>query len=181
VPVRRTHDHFDETVLAWPPPAHDTTLGHEPPDLDATILAPLPASTREPSGIHRRSNPDATMLASLPGGDTTVSPGDATFVAALSHLAGVAQPSNEQVRPGPGARLVANAELTVTDATPDCAALLGLAGEELIGDSLTDVFLRGVRRAYADPQSTVTLSITRDARGSIAVTFTLANNGGPDR
>ena len=38
----------------------------------------------------------------------------------------LANPGNEQVRPGPGARLVANAELTVTDATPACAELLGV-------------------------------------------------------
>ena len=113
--------------------------------------------------------------------DATMTPGNATFASALEHLAGIANPGNEQVRPGPGARLVANAELTVTDATPACAELLGVPGDELIGDSLTDVFLRGVRRAYAEPgHGPVTHAWRADARGSITVTFTLDKTGGTE-
>lgn len=176
---------FDQTIAAPRPVApshHDTTVGHKPADLDATILAPAP--TRAASGMNRWNDPDATMLASaVPNAsfpDATMTPGDATFASAIAHLAGLATPGNEQVHPGPGARLVANAELTVTDATPACAELLGLPGEELIGDSLTDVFLRGVRRAYADPGSALSLTVARGPRGSITVTFTLNETGGTE-
>lgn len=179
---------FDQTIAAprhAPAGHHDTTLGHVPADLDATILAP--ASQFDPGHAQRwtTADPDATILASSlpqfqqPGSpDTTMAPGSATFASALAHLAGLATPGNEQVDEAPGAHLVANAELTVTDASPECAALLGIPGEELVGDSLTDVFLRGVRRAYADPDSTMSLSVARGARGSITVTFTFNKTGG---
>ena len=164
-------DRFDETMLARPG-VHDTTLGAGQADPEATMLVPMPNLPHERSGAPRRSNPDDTMLASRQG-DTTVSPGDATFAAALSQLAGFAQapPAEEMADTGPS--LVANAELTVVDATASCAQLLGIARNELIGDSLPDVFLRGVRRAYADPASAVTLTIVRDARGLIVVTFSV--------
>lgn len=172
-PQPRPHDRFDETMLAHPG-SHDTTLGTGSADPDATMLAPMPALPRERQGGARWSDPDETMLASTEAiGDTTVSPGDATFAAALSQLAGLTQPGTGGVLSDTGASLVANAELTITDATSACADVLGVAREELIGDSLTDVFLRGVRRAYADPSSAVTLSIVRDARGLIVVTFSL--------
>jgi pSer/pThr/pTyr-binding forkhead associated (FHA) protein len=175
---------FDQTMAAPRPVVpshHDTTLGHAPAALDATILAPL--SVRDGSGGSRWNDPDATMLASaVPEAvpDGTMTPGDATFASALAQLAGLANPGNEQVRPGPGARLVANAELTVTDATPACAELLGLPDEQLIGDSLTDVFLRGVRRAYAEPDTALSLTVARGPRGSITVTFTLDENSGTE-
>lgn len=173
----RGQDRFDETMLARPG-LHDTTLGPGPVDLDATMFAPIQPS-RDQSG-NRWPDPDPRMPAPAPVENTMV-PGDATFAAAISHLAGLGQPEHEQVRPGPGARLVANSELTITDCTPGCAELLGIPGEELIGDSLTDVFLRGVRRAYSDTGTVVTLSIARGSRGSITVTFTLEKNGGTER
>ena len=55
-----------------------------------------------------------------------------------------------------------------------------MPGDELIGDSLTDVFLRGVRRAYAEPGSVLSLGIARGDRGSITVTFTLDKTGGTE-
>ena len=69
-------------------------------------------------------------------------------------------------------------DLTVVEATHGCADLLGIPDEQLIGDSLADVFLRAVRRAYAETDSAVTLSIARGARGSITVTFTLDRTSG---
>jgi PAS domain-containing protein len=120
----------------------------------------------------------ATSVSHSP--DSTMVPGDATFATALEHLASIANPGNEQVHPGPGARLVANAELTVTDATPACAELLGVPGEELVGDSLPDVFLRGVRRAYAEPDTALSLTVARGPRGSITVTFNLEKTGGTE-
>jgi pSer/pThr/pTyr-binding forkhead associated (FHA) protein len=164
---------------------HDTTIGHLPADMDATILAS--ASQFDLGGGSRwtTADPDATILASsLPqflqteSADETMAPGNSAFASALAHLSGLATPSNEQVHGGPGAHLVANAELTVTDASPGCAELLGMPGEPLVGDSLTDVFLRGVRRAYAEPDTTLSLSVARGARGSITVTFTLDKTGG---
>jgi pSer/pThr/pTyr-binding forkhead associated (FHA) protein len=163
---QRTPEQFDDTMLAYPG-AHDTTLGAGQADPEATVLTPMPVLPRE-----RQAAAGAVPAA----GDTTVSPGDATFAAALSQLAGFAQspPVEEPADPRP--RLVANAELTVVEATAACAQLLGVGRDELIGDSLPDVFLRGVRRAYADPASALTLSITRDTRGRdtrglIVVTF----------
>ena len=187
IPVHgRGQEGFDQTMAA-PRPAspshHDTTLGHVPADLDATMLAPAPTSSRDLPGGSRWNDPDATMLATTVSGlspDSTMTPGNATFASALEHLAGIANPGNEQVRPGPGARLVANAELTVTDATPGCAELLGVPDDELIGDSLTDVFLRGVRRAYAEPGTALSLTVARGQRGSITVTFTLDKTGGTE-
>ena len=137
------------------------------PDPDATMADPSPVAPQAPS-------PDATMT-----------PGDATFASALAHLAGLAEPGGERaaaaaVPSGAWARVVADAELTVTDATPGCGDLLGMPGEELIGDSLSDVFLRAVRRAYADSNATVSLALARDARGSITVTFTLNRTSGTE-
>ena len=182
---------IDQTMAAprhiAPAPHHDTTLGHLPVDLDATILASASQFDLGAGPRWTTADPDATTLASsLPQFqqheplDGTMAPGNATFASALAHLAGLGtpEPEQEQVHGGPGAHLVANAELTVTDASPGCAELLGVPGEHLVGDSLTDVFLRGVRRAYAEPDTTLSLSIARGARGSITVTFTLDKTGG---
>ena len=165
--------------------AHDTTIGHMPADMDATILGSVSQFDLGGGARWTTADPDATILASsLPpfqqtgAVDETIAPGNSAFASALAHLAGLATPASEQVHGGPGAHLVANAELTVTDASPGCAELLGMPGEPLIGDSLTDVFLRGVRRAYAEPDTTLSLSIARGARGSITVTFTLDKTGG---
>jgi len=164
---------------------HDTTLGHLPAGMDATMLGSASQFDLGTGPRWTTADPDATMFASSlpqfePTGtpDTTLSPESHTFASALAHLAGLATAGNEQVHGGPGAHLVANAELTVTDASPGCAELLGVPGEPLVGDSLTDVFLRGVRRAYAEPDTTLSLSIARGSRGSIVVTFTLDKTGG---
>jgi pSer/pThr/pTyr-binding forkhead associated (FHA) protein len=185
IPVQgRGQEGFDQTMAAPRPTGpshHDTTLGHAPADLDATMLAPI--SSRDLPGGNRWTDPDATMLATTVTGlspDSLMAPGNATFASALEHLSGIANPGNEQLRPGPGARLVANAELTVTDATPGCAELLGVPDDQLIGDSLTDVFLRGVRRAYAEPGTALSLTVARGPRGSITVTFTLEKTGGTE-
>ena len=179
----------DQTMAAprhvVPAAHHDTTLGLLPADMDATMLASASHFDLAAGPRWTTADPDATILASsLPpfqqheSPDGTMAPGNATFASALAHLASLGTPGHEEVHGGPGAHLVANAELTVTDASPDCAGLLGVPGEPLVGDSLTDVFLRGVRRAYAEPDSTLSLSIARGARGSITVTFTLDKTGG---
>ena len=110
--------------------------------------------------------------------------GGRPFSAADGQGKGVQHGGNMGRTPTGGARqlhlTVADAELTVTDATPGCGDLLGIPGEELIGDSLSDVFLRAVRRAYADSNATVSLALARDARGSITVTFTLNRTSGTE-
>ena len=62
------------------------------------------------------------------------------------------------------ARLTVDAELRVVDATPECSALLGIPRESLVGDSLADVFLRGVRRAYVEYAATLSFHVTRSVR-----------------
>jgi hypothetical protein len=172
-PPLRGRAAFDETVAV--DGGHDTTIAAGPPDLDSTMLAP----PRDASGSSRWSDPEATMYGS-PAIAEPGAPGDATFATALAHLQDFTAPANEQLRPGPGARLVANAELTVTDATPQCAELLGVPGEQLVGDSLPDVFLRGVRRAYGDPSIALSMTVTHGARGSITVTFTMDKISGTE-
>jgi PAS domain-containing protein len=170
-------DRLDQTQVSAP---HDTTLGSH---MDATMLAPVPSRDASTIGSwNDQADPDATMVASdFPAaGDAGAVPSDATFAAALSRLEGLATPGAEQLPQSAlsGARLVANAELTVTDASPGCADLLGIPDEQLVGDSLTDVFLRGVRCAYADPQVTLNFSVSRGPRGSITVTLTLDQTSG---
>jgi PAS domain-containing protein len=80
---------------------------------------------------------------------------------------------------GQDARAIANAELMVTDVTPRCADLLGAPAEALVGTSLPDLFVRSVRRAYADPTSALGMTIAQGPRGSIVVTF--AMKGHPDQ
>ena len=184
IPPGRGLEAFDQTIAAPRHVSHhDTTLGHTPTDLDQTMLAPR--ALREPSGGQRWPDANATIMA--PGGshpDQTMMPGDNTFAAALSHLSGLAGPGAAADGPhavaGAGEQLVANADLTVVDATPGCAALLGIPDEQLIGDSLADVFLRAVRRAYTETDSAVTLSIARGTRGSITVTLTLDRTSGTE-
>jgi hypothetical protein len=104
-------------------------------------------------------------------GEDDRAPGENAFAAALAQLQQFAQPDDEALTASPGARLTANAELTVTAATPECAELLGIPGDALVGDSLTDLFVRGLRRAYADPSMALSLTVARGAAGSIVVTL----------
>ena len=84
----------------------------------------------------------------------------------------------EPLQPGVGACLSADAELRIVEATPGCAAVLGAPSETLIGDSLADVFVRGVRRAYAEQGSALSFHITSSVGGSIVVTMTLTKADG---
>ena len=125
----RGEEAFDQTVAAPRPRSHhDTTLGPAPANLDSTILAPLP--TRE---AVRRQSP--TRSGRHHAGDA-LPPQTRRWRLAMrpsrrrSHTwPGSRARSSEQLQPGPGARLVANAELTVIDATPACAELLGVPDE----------------------------------------------------
>jgi hypothetical protein len=150
--------------------------------MDATIIAATPPGALMGDGPGQKQNDtvfDEGRTSSSP--DSTMTPGSATFAAALAHLANIARPTNERLpHPNPGAHLMANAELTVTDASKGCAELLGIPDEDLVGDSLTDVFVRAVRRAYAQPACSLGLSIARGSRGSITVTFTLNKDRGTE-
>ncbi|MGC4083185.1 MAG: FHA domain-containing protein [Vicinamibacterales bacterium] len=166
---------LDQTRLAS---THDTTIGG-PADLDATVLA-SDIGQHDDGRWDDTNDPDATMLAADAGynPDSTAVPGDATFAAALSHLAGLAGPGQEGTPAAGTHRLSANAELIITSVSPGCAELLGVPDEDLVGDSLADVFLRGVRRAYAEPDLALNLSVSRGPRGSIAVTLMLGKISG---
>jgi len=160
-----------------------TTLGM--PAMPDQTFSAEPPRRQDPSGINawtRSTDADATLLADdmAETEELPVMPGDSTFAAALSHLAGIADQGRDiPVLPHTGAcTLVANAELTITQASAECAELLGVPDEPLIGDSLTDVFVRGVRRAYADPGAALTLRVGRGPRGSITVTLTLDRTSG---
>jgi hypothetical protein len=155
------------SVIVHPSSVPDPEI--DPVELEATLLAPVPGSDGpfiERRADRRRSqNPDGTA-----------GPGDATFAAALAQLSGSAGVGPEVA--GPIARLTANADLTVIEATPACAELLGIPGERLVGDSLPDVFLRGVRRAYSEPGTMLSLHVARSTGGSITVFFTLGKADG---
>ena len=134
-----------------------------------------PAEKLEATVMAEGGDLDAILNAGRPENDqagTAKAPGDATFAAAVAHLAGY---TGEAAAPEPtaGAVLTASADLTVIEASPDCAELLGMSGESLIGDSLTDVFLRGVRRAYGMAGATLALRISRGPNGVIVASLAI--------
>ena len=143
-------------------------------DPDATMLAP--PGGLEPDGIVYVRETRARRSGDAPG-DVTMAPGDSTFADAVARLASVVKPAGAPTTPLGDARLSVDAELRVLDATPACAALLGIPRESLVGDSLSDVFLRGVRRAYADDGATLSFNVTRGAAGVIVVTMTMTGGG----
>jgi hypothetical protein len=57
---------------------------------------------------------------------------------------------------------------------------LGTPSESLVGDSLADVFVRGVRRAYAEQDSTLSFHVVRSVGGSIVVTVALTKRDGTE-
>ncbi|MGE0450357.1 MAG: FHA domain-containing protein [Vicinamibacterales bacterium] len=148
-------------------------------ETDVTMIgtAPLPLVGRADVRPAAHEDTHAETEAGAPA-DATIASSDGTLQAAIAHLANVAH--DRRAFAAGGARLVADPALTVLDATPECADLLGVPGEPLVGDSLTDVFLRGVRRAYADADAAVTFTITRDDLGAIAVTLSLNPTSGHD-
>ena len=152
------------------PEAPDDVEGVDP---DATMLAP-PGGI-EPDGIVfvRETRPRRSGDAPV---DVTISPGDSTFADAVARLASVVKASGGTSSPT-HARLTVDAELRVVDATPECSALLGIPRESLVGDSLADVFLRGVRRAYVEYAATLSFHVTRGASGTIVVTMTMTVSG----
>jgi hypothetical protein len=163
-PVRQP-DPFEQTIAARVPlPPRSTPAAGTPSELDETVFA-YTALARPAFGV-----------------ETTLGPGHAAFDSALAHLSGFAQVDLDQntapMEQAIGAALIANAELAITHATPECAELLGIPDEQLVGDSLPDVFLRAVRRAYAQPETAVSLSIRRGPHGTITVTIILQPTAG---
>ncbi len=62
------------------------------------------------------------------------------------------------------------------EASPDCADILGVPGESLAGDTLTDVFLRGVRQAYSVNGATFGVRTTRGVNGVIVVSMSISRS-----
>lgn len=180
-PLPRGRAAYEEaTGVVRPEPSQDGVrrrrgedLGdHDAVDPDATLLAPPGGLVPDGIAYVRSPNP-------APPVDLTRAPGDATFADAIAQLAGIAKPATTTPRPGIGARLSVGADLRIIDATPECAALLGVPNDSLVGDSLADVFLRGVRRAYADHDATLSFHVTGSDNGAIVVTLTMTRRGGP--
>jgi hypothetical protein len=150
---------------------------HHVGDSEATLLAP-------PGGLHAERerfepHPDRRVSRNAePPYEPNRTPTDSTFADAVAHLASIATPAPDGVQPGVGAQLIVNADLRIVDATPECSVLLGVPNESLVGDSLADVFLRGVRRAYTEQDATLSFQIARSSGGSIAVTLSLTRNAG---
>jgi PAS domain-containing protein len=189
-PPPRQQDPFEQTIAARSPVTSEKPRGNTAASIEQTafaqrgfdetfeqtMIAPAPLPLRQV---------DDTIVAAQAGFDTTLGPGHAAFDSAVEHLSGFAQaggdgPSAAPLETVSDATLIANAELTITDATAACAELLGVPDEQLVGDSLPDVFLRAVRRAYAQPGVTISLSLTRGAHGTITVTFFLQRTGGTE-
>ena len=146
-------------------------------DPDATLLAAPPGL--EPAGVDIWPDSGVTDC-SDPLHEPTTPPGDATFAAALAHLSGMVHQVAEPLQPGGGARLAADAELRIVEVTDACAAVLGAPSESLVGDSLADVFVRGVRRAYAEQGSTLSFHVTSSVGGSIVATVALTKRDGTE-
>ncbi|MEQ1911362.1 MAG: FHA domain-containing protein [Vicinamibacterales bacterium] len=147
-------------------------------DPDVTLLA-APTGL-EPAGVDIWPDSGVTDYSNAPGRSPTLTPGDATFAAALAHLSGMVHHVADPLQPGGGARLAADAELRIVEVTEACAAVLGAPSESLVGDSLADVFVRGVRRAYAEQGSTLSFDVTRSVGGSIVVTVALNKRDGTE-
>lgn len=183
-PIPRGRAAYEEVTGTRPPDAFmpgdrrrrqaDGPADVEGDDPDATMLAP--PGGLEPDGIvyvretRSRRSGDAAP-------DTTIAPGDSTFADAVARLASVVRPGSGSHVAAGNARLTVDAELRVVDATPECAALLGIPRESLVGDSLADVFLRGVRRAYVEQGATLSFGVTRGAAGMIVVTMAMTAGG----
>jgi FHA domain-containing protein len=141
----------------------DTTMAPTPGRASA---APTPSA---PVKTHRDADdPDATRVpgayaaAAVQDLDTTIAP------AFRPHSPAAAKPA-----PSTEARLVANASLIITEASPSCPAVIGARPETLVGGQLADAIARSVRFvATGDGPSALSLSIARASSGkTITVTF----------
>lgn len=146
-------------------------------DGDVTLLAP-PGSL-DAAGVDVWPESGATDYQGPPR-EATLTPGDATFAAALAQLSGMVHHVAEPLLPGSGARLAADADLRIVEATEACEAVLGTPSESLVGDSLADVFVRGVRRAYAEKGSTLSIHVASSVGGSLVVTLALTKGNGTE-
>ena len=162
----RTGQELRQDVAAPRPAGPCTTTrrsGHAPARLDATMLAPLPRAKRR-AGIAGLTRTPPCWRDALPP-DSTMMPGNATFASALDHLPGSPTRSTNRCGHRPGRTPGRQRRTHDHRRHPGLCRTARSAGDELIGDSLTDVFLRGVRRAYAEPGSVLSLGIAARQSG----------------
>ena len=183
-------ENLDATVApvkrAAPVPSPDAlTHQDDAPDPDATIApvshratAPAPSSAR-PSSAGKDADPDATRvpwtkgLAVAEDPDATVAPShraadETRAPAARPHAAaGVRTATSTE------ARVVANASLVVTEATPSCQTVIGARPNTLVGGHLSDAISRTLTFvATGDGPASLSVSIDRaPSGGTITVTF----------
>jgi pSer/pThr/pTyr-binding forkhead associated (FHA) protein len=150
-------------------------------DLDATV-APLsrrpassaPAVGGHPSSAGKDQDADATRVPWTKGAAVAEDP-DATV--ALSRKPSVDETRAQAAKPhapaqSTEARLVANASLVVTEASPSCQTVIGARPNTLVGGQLSDAISRTLRFvATGDGPSSLSVSIVRAASGgTITVT-----------
>ncbi len=192
---------IDVTVaptVRQPAPARAPTPAAEA-DSDLT-MAPTagrgsadPPSTASVKAGRETADPDATRApgpyapAAVQDADTTIAPSSGPSSKPLTGLPSA--PSFDEtrapaIRPHPAAaaaksarpaeaRVIANASLIITEASPSCPTVIGARPETLVGGQLADAISRSVRFvATGDGPSSLSLSITRAASGkTITVTF----------
>lgn len=140
-----------------PPADNDDTMAPvgkrtSAPDLDATVASNAVSSL------------DVTV-AGRPA-QPTVSPLDATFVAATPNNDATFVPGMTRVQPASRvpateARLSVGVDLKITTASPGCRDLLGAAPEALVGRPLGDVLAERIKTVSANGPMALTLVVER--------------------
>lgn len=183
--TRPPADDSDDSLELPPMPELDgrAPIGADEFDMDATIA---PASHRSASdhstspaakqddvdatrvpwakGAALAEDPDATVASSHRSADETRAP------AVKPHAATAAARTAQSTE----ARVVANASLVVTEASPSCQTVIGARPNTLVGGHLSDAISRTLRFvANGDGPSSLSVSIVRaPSGGTITVTFT---------
>ena len=178
MPVVDDHDEDATVARVAAPPAPAPAVSAKDNDPDATHVpmarakAPVSAQAVAPS-----NDPDATRApgmkapAAVKDWDATMAPGtDETRApttrprAADLDVTRLAAPTE--------ARVVANASLIVTEASPSCHAIIGARPETLIGGQLADAISRSLTFvATGDGPASLSLSIARASGKTITITF----------
>jgi pSer/pThr/pTyr-binding forkhead associated (FHA) protein len=184
-PSAKADDHLDETVApvrrSTPAPASVAPAHHtNDRDLDATV-APVSrraASSAPPSG-HQSSagndqDADATRVPWARGAAVAEDP-DATIAPSRKSLDETRAPAARPQAPAQNteARVVANASLVVTEASPNCQTVIGARPNTLVGGHLSDAISRTLTFvATGDGPAALSVSIVRaPSGGTITVTF----------
>lgn len=148
-----------EPVVA--PPARE----YSPDDFDSTRLA----ASRWEADVTRAKTPAAPARPVQPAGDF-----DATMITVPSPVHARERPAPQAVAERPTeAWLVTDQSLTITEASPTCADLLGVAADGLVGTQLTNLLGQalGLVSAGSGP-SPLSLSVERGLGGMLTITLT---------